>query len=140
MQSKSALFLMELMITTLFFALASTVCVQLFVKAHQINRETRVRDAMLVSVQNIAETWLAGESSLADGDREVTVTDGLTLYYDGAWEAVDASAAVYVLTLTQSGDHENDYAQLTVEKIGENTSVFSLDLTKHRQKEAEKHA
>ena len=56
MQSKSALFLMELMITTLFFALASTVCVQLFVKAHQINRETRVRDAMLVSVQNIAAT------------------------------------------------------------------------------------
>ena len=38
--SKSALFLMELIIAILFFAISSAVCVQLFVKAHLMSRDT----------------------------------------------------------------------------------------------------
>ena len=38
--SKSALFLMELILAILFFAAASAVCVQLFVKAHLMSQDT----------------------------------------------------------------------------------------------------
>ena len=38
---RSSLFLLELMIAILFFCLASAVCVQIFVKAHTISRETQ---------------------------------------------------------------------------------------------------
>ena len=39
--SRSALFLMELIFSILFFALASAVCVQLFVKAHLLSVSTQ---------------------------------------------------------------------------------------------------
>ena len=38
--SSSSLFLMELIIAILFFSLASTVCIQLFVKAHLLTEKS----------------------------------------------------------------------------------------------------
>ena len=39
-KSKSALFLMELIIVILFFALTSAVCMRVFIKAHDVAHET----------------------------------------------------------------------------------------------------
>ena len=44
---RSSLFLLELMIAILFFCLASAVCVQIFVKAHTISRETEELNMVL---------------------------------------------------------------------------------------------
>lgn len=48
--SRSALFLMELIVAVMFFALASAICMQLFVKAKMINNESiRQEQAMRIS-------------------------------------------------------------------------------------------
>ena len=55
--SKSSLFLMELILSILFFSLASAVCVQLFVKSHLINRQsTDMTNAVNLS-QDVAEIY-----------------------------------------------------------------------------------
>lgn len=53
--SKSSLFLMELIIVIMFFSLASGSCIQLFVKAHQLTEETTIeQQAMMVTDSVIA--------------------------------------------------------------------------------------
>ena len=55
--SKSSLFLMELILSILFFSLASAVCVLLFVKSHLINRQsTDMTNAVNLS-QDVAEIY-----------------------------------------------------------------------------------
>lgn len=61
--SKSGLFLMELIIVLLFFSLASTVCVRLFVKSGTLSEDTVDLTYAVSQAQNLAEAYLA-----CDGD------------------------------------------------------------------------
>lgn len=61
--SKSGLFLMELIIALLFFALASTVCVRLFVKSATLSDDTLDLTYAVSQAQNLAEVFLS-----CDGD------------------------------------------------------------------------
>lgn len=56
--SKSSLFLMELIIAILFFALASAVCIQLFVKSHLLGNTTAEENHALLLCQNLSEIYL----------------------------------------------------------------------------------
>lgn len=56
--SKSSLFLMELIIAILFFALASAVCIQLFAKAHLLGQTTMEENHSLLMTQNMSEIFL----------------------------------------------------------------------------------
>ena len=63
--SKSSLFLIELIVTLCFFSLASVVCVRLFIYAHKVSIESR-RETLAIQIsQNAAECFIA-----ADGDPE----------------------------------------------------------------------
>lgn len=55
--SKSSLFLMELIIALLFFSLASTVCIRLFVKAHALSAQTVDQNYAVNYAQNMAEAF-----------------------------------------------------------------------------------
>jgi len=68
--SKSSLFLMELIIVIMFFALTSGSCIQLFAKAHQLTQKTTVeQQAMMITDSVIAcikqrpndLTWIANQ-------------------------------------------------------------------------------
>lgn len=61
--SKSGLFLMELIIALLFFSLASTVCVSLFVKSATLSDDTVDLTYAVSQAQNLAEVYLS-----CDGD------------------------------------------------------------------------
>ena len=56
-KSKSSLFLIELIIVILFFSLTSTVCIQLFVKAHLIGKHTSELNHSVEIAQNLAESF-----------------------------------------------------------------------------------
>ena len=47
---RSSLFLLELIIAILFFSLTSAVCVQIFVRAHLISRQTQELNMALEKV------------------------------------------------------------------------------------------
>lgn len=55
--SKSSLFLMELIIALLFFSLASTVCIRLFVNAHSLSAQTVDQNYAVNYAQNMAEAF-----------------------------------------------------------------------------------
>lgn len=55
--SRSGLFLMELIISILFFSLAGAVCVRLFVNAHIVSRDSVELNHALEWTQNVAEAF-----------------------------------------------------------------------------------
>lgn len=63
--SKSSLFLMELIIALLFFSLASTVCIRLFVNAHSLSNQTVDMNYAVNYAQNMAETFTGCDGDLA---------------------------------------------------------------------------
>ena len=56
-KSKSALFLMELIIVILFFALTSAVCMRVFVKAHDVAHATESSNYAVLWADNAAECF-----------------------------------------------------------------------------------
>lgn len=55
--SKSGLFLMELILSILFFSISSAVCIQLFVKSHLISQQSVDLNNAIEWCQNIAEAF-----------------------------------------------------------------------------------
>lgn len=78
--SKSSLFLMELIIALLFFSLASTVCIRLFVNAHSLSAQTVDQNYAVNYAQNMAEAFIG-----CDGDLQSlqTLLSGSLLAEDG---------------------------------------------------------
>lgn len=109
--SKSSLFLMELIISILFFSLASAVCIQLFVKAHVLNNRTQEHNQIVVWSQNLAELWRAYDgdnisisnqlrTDYACEDSSVYLTNvppyTLILYFNEDWELSDQNIVYHV--------------------------------------------
>ncbi|MCM1120660.1 MAG: hypothetical protein NC543_15010 [bacterium] len=91
--SKSSLFLMELIIALLFFSLASTVCIRLFVNAHSLSSQTVDMNYAVNYAQNMAETFtgcdgdltsmqaiLSGSLLSQEGDSLSMVQNGYCIY------------------------------------------------------------
>lgn len=55
MKSRASLVLMEQLVMVLVFALAAALCLQVFVRAADISRQTRLQDEAAVLAQNAAE-------------------------------------------------------------------------------------
>ena len=91
--SRSSLFLIELIIAILFFSLVSAVCLRAFARSHILTENARDLNAALMHVESTAELLRAGESVEAqkkaaymitvkeeDASDEDSGTDGLTTY------------------------------------------------------------
>ncbi|MDE5910576.1 MAG: hypothetical protein K2H52_17875 [Lachnospiraceae bacterium] len=64
--SKSGLFLMEMILSVLFFSLSSAVCVQLFVKSHLISQQSVDLNCAVEHCQNVAEAFYGCNGNLDD--------------------------------------------------------------------------
>lgn len=104
MKNRASLVLMELLIMLLIFALAAALCLQIFVRADQISRETARRDQAVVMAQNAAETVKAcgGDLQKAAGllDPE---EDGLTLEMEAVPTGISGLGRA-VIRVTESGE------------------------------------
>lgn len=63
--SKSSLFLMELIISILFFALASAICIQLFVYAHTKTQQSQEISLSMTQCESAAELYRAANGNLS---------------------------------------------------------------------------
>ncbi len=122
--SKTSLFLMELIIVILFFSISAVVCVQLFVNAYSTNESTKKIAQATVIVQNLAEQFLGCDgdpgavrdlygtgSALRLGDTEAVISLG----YDEAWNEVSADVSpVYVASISIADEKGDPY-------VGDNT-------------------
>lgn len=63
--SKSGSFLMELILSILFFSVASAVCIQLFAKAHLLDQKTGYQNQAMIWAENLASLWQAENGDLS---------------------------------------------------------------------------
>ena len=120
-RSKTSLFLMELVLMILFFAVSAAVCMRVFAAAQlRSDRSSDLSNASL-QAQSAAECWKRTEGDAAATAALLggTETDsGMTLYLDGHWQPCTEAEADYMLQLAADGadaeicvlhvDHYND--------------------------------
>lgn len=133
--SKSGLFLLELMIIILFFAMTSAVCVRLFAAAHQTSAASSALNHSVLAAQTAAECvkeaggdatrlgTLLGAQPQADGSFEV--------FYDMDWQpAVTAQEKACTLRIRQqTGADQLLTATVVVEKNGQ--SVYEITVKQY---------
>ncbi len=83
----SSLFLLEIIISILFFALVSASCLKVFAKAHNLSVETFNLNQGISQLENVAELLKSIDTDKASDAN--TVTEVLTSYYG---KSVDADA------------------------------------------------
>ena len=85
----SSLFLIELMLSLVFFSLAAGICIQFFVHSHLLSQEaTRLNNAVLLS-QNVAEEFRATNGEMGE----------TTTYYDRNWQITSKEESRFTQTL-----------------------------------------
>ena len=60
MRSKTSLFLMEMLVAVLIFALCAALCIQVFARAEEISLETARQEEAMLMAQNAAELLRSG--------------------------------------------------------------------------------
>ena len=159
--SKSSLFLIELIVTLCFFSLASVVCVRLFVYAHKVSTESR-RETLAIQIsQNAAECFIAADGDEAEfrrlfdmtlpQGREDIITDFIITRADGdaPAEAAPAPAAgspaaaenavvgssADTISVPPAADEDGVMCRLLIRNTAvDGTEIFSLEVLHYRQK------
>lgn len=104
--NKSSLFLMELIISILFFSVAGAVCVQLFVKGHLVSKKSTDINNSCLWTQNICEVFWGEKGNvheIADfySDNAVVLESDendpdvgiIVLFFDDDWQIIDFPSA-----------------------------------------------
>lgn len=83
--SKSGIFLMELILSILFFSIAAAVCVKLFVTSHQLSDQSVNLNHAVAMAESIAEAFYgcngnAGELETLFPDARMDQTDEQTIF------------------------------------------------------------
>lgn len=121
----SSLFLLELILAVLFFSVASALCIQIFTKAHLMSQDARDLNFAVNEVSSMAEQM--PDDSLQDA----------AAYYDSSYASCKKADAVYVLTVHYEPEDTLLKAHISMDTVADNRNIFTLDVTKHRQRRAE---
>ena len=121
----SSLFLLELILAVLFFSVASALCIQIFTKAHLMSQDARDLNFAVNEVSSMAEQM--PDDSLQDA----------AAYYDRSYASCEKADAVYVLTVHYEPEDTLLKAHISMDTVADNRNIYTLDVTKHRQRRAE---
>lgn len=121
----SSLFLLELILAVLFFSVASALCIQIFTKAHLMSQDAKDLNFAVNEVSSMAEQM--PDDSLQD----------TAAYYDSSYASCKKADAVYVLTVHYEPEDTLLKAHISMDTIADNRNIYTLDVTKHRQRRAE---
>ena len=145
----SSLFLLELILAVLFFSVASALCIQIFTKAHLMSQDARDLNFAVNEVSSMAEQISAGTlHSDTAASSDDTASDPSTqmpddslqdaaAYYDSGYASCEKADAVYVLTVHYEPENTLLMAHISMDTIADNRNIYTLDVTKHRQRRAE---
>ena len=135
-RSRSSLFLMEMIVTILFFSLAATVCVKCFVSAHMMGKETYELNHAIAIATGYAEV-MRGTAGDIDSIMEVFPyaikgdDSYIMLFYDEEFNPCEAERAVYAgdVTLTPNGAVQNMHIKIV--RADDASVIYELDATKY---------
>lgn len=112
--SKSSLFLLELMISIVFFALAAAGCVQVFAKAHMLSQEAGRLDMAVSVAQSLAEE--CSGSRMEDNQR----------YYDELGNVCGKEDGVYLAEILQTEQAGMNQIHITVMDMKTQDTLYTL--------------
>jgi len=144
--SKTGLFLMELIISILFFALAGTVCIQLFAKSHMLDGKTAAQNHAIVKCEDFCEIFYGVVDETPEASERLDKIAKLTgaskaegnvlkVYYDKEFNPCDEGSAVYYLEYKDlglddsTGLYQADVKVFSLDQTGD--EVYSLSVSKH---------
>ena len=135
--SKSSLFLIELILSIFFFIVAMAICLQLFVKAHNLSNDTISMNHAVLWTQNLAEIFLGNngnysevKSLYSESDcislTELDSKNNLLLLFDKDWESVnETSTARYIVLSQYSNDADYAYEDIYVASYQQLPDIIS---------------
>lgn len=112
--SKSSLFLLELMISIVFFALAAAGCVQVFAKAHMLSQEAGRLDMAVSVAQSLVEE--CSGSRMEDNQR----------YYDELGNVCGKEDGVYLAEILQTEQAGMNQIHITVMDMETQDTLYTL--------------
>ena len=124
---RSVLFLTELILTILIFALSMGICGSIFVKAYEAATNSSDLSNAVFMAENAAEAFHLDDNPRSLSDYLggiVTDRDGIIAYYDGQWQTTEAENAIYTLNLSISDEGIIKTADITINRGG--TEIYSL--------------
>lgn len=141
--SKSGLFLMELIICILFFALSAALCVQMFAHSHTVSKKNIDENNAILLCNNLAECFYAefGElSKISDKfypNNSKVENNAFTAYYNESFEPVVVSDSMdnfegYILELSEppasdTGIRKGDISFFKTDSSGI-ANIFNINL------------
>ena len=137
--SKTSIFLIEMIIVILLLALASALCVQVFVAAH----EKSVGAGDLSRAKTLARG--AGELIVGSGKQKKTdlsmldvyypdgkrTEDGVYMHYDSEWQVCDAKDAVFAMEFLISEKGGYRFGDIRVFNVKTNKDIYTLNVKVH---------
>ncbi len=112
---KSSLFLMEIMINILFFAVLVTICLQLFFKAHTLSENTSVLHRAVTTCTSIAEVYQSNtdgeEIILSIYPNALFLEDTILIYFDENFVPCQKTSGAY---------------RAMIEKVADNSALISF--------------
>lgn len=104
---KSSLFLMEIMINILFFAVLVTICLQLFFKAHNLSEDTTALHHAVTACTSIAEVYQSNpnckEVIMMVYPDAIALDSTILIYFNESYQPCNEAESSYRAIL----DHTN---------------------------------
>lgn len=127
--SKSGLFLMELILSILFFSLSSAICVQLFVKSHLISQKSVSLNHAIELCQNVAEAFYGCNGN---------VDEMMLLFDNSCQDALDES--IYFLdeqpyTISIAVEEKDDLLICSISAYKHSDLIYELEVSLFPKKE-----
>lgn len=135
-KSKTSLFLMELVITIMFFSICAAVCMQLFVKTHVLGQRTRELNHAVCEAQGFAEVMRGTDGSMGQIMEFYpdAVSDGesfFEVFYDADFTKCEYDKAVYVADVTLSPNGAIQNMDVKIVKLSNYEEIYTLNATKY---------
>lgn len=129
---KSSLFLMEIMINILFFAVLVTICLQLFFKAHNLSVDTTVMHRAVTACTSIAEVYQSNldgkEIVLTVYPDAIALNNTILIYFDEAYQPCNEALSSYRAVL-EHGNPSNANITFYAQDNGE--LLYSLEVSSY---------
>ena len=127
---RSNLFLLELILAIFFFALASAVCIRLFVQARTLTLESHKQNQALTCAKNLSALFESREGSLADIAENFPQShledSRLEIFYDENWNLCSEEEKSYLASLTLSGSSYEDHLLEGEIQVSDGSEIFCI--------------
>ncbi len=126
--AQSSLFLMEMMVVILFFALTSAICVHLFAQSYQTAKHSEDLTNGVLQAESAAELYKSTAGDLQQTaellDAKWEAVGSLTVLYDAHWQIVQQDGA-YQLTMSAAQETLIPTAEIVIRTL-EGKEIYRL--------------